>query len=124
METLRPSSRALLRRLIVTREITVQDSISTNGLPHSALIIHLRLYVSGNAPNSVSAIENAKAICAEYFASRHELEIVDLLVEPLRALVDGIVVTPTLIKRLPLPVLRIVGNLNDRHQVLVALART
>ena len=86
------------------------------------MTVHLRLYVTGNAPNSVSAIANAKAICAEYFASRHELEIVDLLVEPLRALPDGIIVTPTLVKVLPLPVLRIVGNLSDRRHVLLVLA--
>jgi circadian clock protein KaiB len=108
--------------MVTGGRITVQGSISTNGPPHSALIVHLRLYVSGNAPNSVAAIANAKAICAEHFASRHDLEIVDLLMEPLRALPDGIIVTPTLIKLLPLPVLRIVGNLSDRHQVLLALA--
>lgn len=82
----------------------------------------MRLYVAGNAPNSVSAVANARAICAEHLASRHELEIVDLLVQPLRALADCIIVTPTLVKVLPLPVLRIVGNLNDHQQVLRALA--
>lgn len=84
--------------------------------------VQLRLYVSGNAPNSVRAIANAKTICAEHFDTRCDLEIVDLIAQPLRALADGVIVTPTLIKFLPLPVQRIVGNLSDTSQVLLALA--
>jgi circadian clock protein KaiB len=84
--------------------------------------VRLRLYVSGNAPNSVRAIANAKAICATHFESRCDLEIIDLLAQPLRALADEIIVTPTLIKLLPLPVQRVVGNLSDTSQVLLALA--
>ena len=83
--------------------------------------LRLRLYVSGNAPNSACAIANAKAICEKYFPLRSDIEIVDLLVHPLRALTDGIIVTPTLIRVLPLPVQRIVGNLSDTTQVLLAL---
>jgi circadian clock protein KaiB len=69
----------------------------------------------------VNAIANVKAICTAHFALRHDLEIVDLLVQPLRAMVDGIIVTPTLVKLFPLPVQRIVGNLNDTTKVLLAL---
>lgn len=83
--------------------------------------LRLRLYISGNAPNSVRAIANVKTICAAHFGSRHDLEIVDLLVQPLRAMVDGIIVTPTLVRLLPLPMQRIVGNLNDTTKVLLAL---
>jgi circadian clock protein KaiB len=82
----------------------------------------LRLYVAGNAPNSLSAITNARAICDEHFSAGHEMEIVDLLEYPLRGLADGIVVTPTLLRLSPLPVQRIVGTLGDRAQVLRALA--
>ena len=82
----------------------------------------LRLYVAGSAPNSLRAIANAKAICDEHFASGHELEIVDVLDHPQQVLADGIVVTPTLLRLLPLPVLRVVGNLSDTNQVLLALA--
>jgi circadian clock protein KaiB len=82
----------------------------------------LRLYVAGNAPNSLRAIANARAICDEHFASRHELEIVDVLEHPRRGLADGIIVTPTLVKLMPLPVHRVVGNLSDTPQVLLALA--
>jgi circadian clock protein KaiB len=81
----------------------------------------LRLYIAGQAPNSVRAIANCRAICAEHFATGHELEIVDLLEHPKRALADGIIVTPTLLKLSPLPV-RVIGNLSDTNQVLLALA--
>jgi circadian clock protein KaiB len=82
----------------------------------------LRLYVAGSAPNSLSAIANARAICAEHFSSGHEIEIVDLLEYPLRALADGVVVTPTLLRLSPLPVRKVIGNLSDAKQVLLALA--
>jgi circadian clock protein KaiB len=82
----------------------------------------LRLYIAGNAPNSLRAVANVKALCDEHFAARHELEIVDLLKHPKRALADGIIVTPTLLKLSPLPVQRVIGNLSDTDQVLQALA--
>ena len=81
----------------------------------------MRLYVAGNAPNSLRAVANARAICEEHFASGHELEIVDLLEHPRRALADGIIVTPTLLKLSPLPAQRVIGNLNDTNELLVAL---
>jgi circadian clock protein KaiB len=82
----------------------------------------LRLYVAGHAPNSLSAIANARAICDAHFAAGHQLEIVDMLQHPLRALADGIVVTPTLLRLVPLPVQRVIGNLSDTAQVLLILA--
>jgi circadian clock protein KaiB len=84
----------------------------------------LRLYVAGNAPNSHRAITNIKAICEEHFPAGHELEVVDLLEEPARALADEIIVTPTLLKLLPLPALRVIGNLSDTNQVVQALDST
>jgi circadian clock protein KaiB len=82
----------------------------------------LRLYVAGNAPNSVRAIANAKAICEDRLSSVHyALEIVDVLKHPRRALADGVVVTPTLLRLLPLPVQRVVGDLSDTGQVLSTL---
>ena len=86
--------------------------------------LQLRLYVAGNAPNSVRAIANARAICEEHFNGSHDLEIVDLLEHPGRGLADGIIVTPTLLKLMPLPVQRVIGNLSDRDQVLLALTGT
>lgn len=84
--------------------------------------LRLRLYVAGHAPNSVQAIANLRAICDEHFASGHELEIVDLLDQPQRALADSIIVTPTLLKLSPLPKQRVIGSLDDASQVLQALS--
>jgi circadian clock protein KaiB len=84
--------------------------------------LRLRLYIAGRAPNSVRAIANCRAICDGHFASCHQLEIVDLLEHPKRALADGVIVTPTLLKLLPLPVQRVIGNLSDTNKVLMALS--
>jgi len=89
-------------------------------VPKAGLL--LRLYVAGNAPNSLRAVANATAICEEYLTSRYELEVVDLLKYPKRALADGIIVTPTLLRLRPLPVQRVIGNLSDTNQVLLTLA--
>jgi circadian clock protein KaiB len=102
--------------------MATQKPTSAAGSQSDPVRVQLRLYVSGNAPNSVRAIANAKTICAEHFDARCDLEIVDLIAQPLRALADEVIVTPTLIKFLPLPVQRIVGNLSDTSQVLLALA--
>jgi circadian clock protein KaiB len=83
--------------------------------------LRLRLYIAGNAPNSLLAISNLKVICDEHFATGCVLEIVDLLVHPARALADSIIVTPTLVKFYPLPVQRVIGTLSDRNQVSLAL---
>jgi circadian clock protein KaiB len=86
--------------------------------------LRLRLYIAGQAPNSVRAIANTRAICAEHFASSHTLEIVDLLDHPQRALADRIIVTPTLLKLAPSPQKRLVGSLSDTEQLLLALSST
>jgi circadian clock protein KaiB len=83
--------------------------------------LRLRLYVAGNAPNSLQAIENATAICTKHFAERYDLEIIDLLVEPQRGLDDAIIVTPTLLRVSPLPAHRFVGNLADTSRVILVL---
>ena len=87
----------------------------------TSLPMLLRLYVAGKAPNSVRAIANVQSLCSQHFDS-HEIEIVDLLVHPLRALADKVIVTPTLLRLSPLPVVRVIGTLNDTDQVLGALA--
>lgn len=83
--------------------------------------MQLRLYVAGQAPNSVLAIANAKAICQNHYLASYNLEIVDLMDYPLRALEDGIVVTPTLVRLLPKPTRKVIGTLSDEKQVVLAL---
>ncbi len=84
-------------------------------------VIVLRLYVAGNAPNSVRARANVKEICDEYFHARYDLEVIDMLEHPRRALDDRIIVTPTLLKLSPPPLGRVIGDLSDRKQVLLTL---
>ncbi|MDP1889558.1 MAG: circadian clock KaiB family protein [Gemmatimonadaceae bacterium] len=86
--------------------------------------LKLRLYVAGHAANSVQALSNLRALCNEHFPSGHDLEVVDVLDHPRRAMEDGIVVTPTLLKLYPTPVQRIVGGLSDAAQLLRVLAGT
>jgi circadian clock protein KaiB len=81
----------------------------------------MRLYIANNAPNSLRAVANLAAICREYLKGRFTLETIDVLEHPLRALADGILVTPSLAKLSPLPATKIVGNLGERADVLRAL---
>jgi circadian clock protein KaiB len=81
----------------------------------------LRLYVAGGAPNSVQALVNLERICQQHLQGHYQLEIVDVFEQPLRALADGVIVTPSLIKLSPLPAAHIVGNLSDQNKVLLAL---
>jgi len=84
-------------------------------------VVVMCLYIADNAPNSVLAAANLKAICNEHMKGKFSLEVVDVLEYPQRALADGILVTPSLAKLSPLPTARIVGNLSDRSAVLLAL---
>ena len=81
----------------------------------------LRLYVAGQTPRSVAAIANLRRICDEHLSGRYSVEVVDLLREPARARGDEIVVIPTLVRRLPPPVKRIIGDLSNAERVLVGL---
>jgi circadian clock protein KaiB len=80
-----------------------------------------RLYVAGDGPNSAQAIANLHALCCEYLKDRHEIEIVDVLCEPQRALDDSIFLTPMLLKFSPAPVCKIVGTLDQREILMQAL---
>jgi circadian clock protein KaiB len=80
-----------------------------------------RLYLAGGAPNSVRALANLYALCRKHFPDSHRIEVIDVLQEPLRALADAILVTPTLLKISPAPELQIIGNLSAEDEVLRAL---
>jgi len=77
----------------------------------------MRLYVVSGAPNSVQALANLEAICQRQLKGSYQLEVVDVLEQPLRALADGVIVTPSLIKLSPPPAAQIVGNLSDKRKV-------
>jgi circadian clock protein KaiB len=82
------------------------------------------LYIAGNLPNSVRAVLNLKAICSDHFPQDCRLEIVDVLQDPQRALADGIIVTPTLVRVIPEPKQVIMGNLSNVPGVLRAISWT
>ena len=84
----------------------------------------MRLYVAGQSPRSISAITNLRRICEEHVPGRYELEIIDLVRNPELAKADQIVAIPTLIKKLPIPVGRIIGDLSVTERVLVSLELT
>lgn len=88
--------------------------------PKSKLIF--RLYITNQAPSSTRAIANLRTICEQYFRDAYELEIVDTVHNPLRAIQDGIVVTPTLIKVAPEPSWSIVGDLSEDARVLTSMS--
>ena len=89
--------------------------------PAVTTVMVMRLYIANSAPNSVRAIANLAAICKEHLEDKFKLEIIDVLEHPLRALADGILVTPSLAKVSPSPAAKIVGNLSDKSSVLHAL---
>jgi len=89
--------------------------------PVAATAVVMVLYITDSGPNSVQAVANLEAICREHLRDNFRLEIIDVLQYPLRALADGIVVTPSLAKLFPLPIATVVGNLSDKSDVLRAL---
>jgi len=81
----------------------------------------LRLYITGVTPRSTRAIENIRKICDEHLKGRYDLEVVDIYQQIALARDEQIIAAPTLIKKLPLPLRRIVGDLSDKERVLVGL---
>jgi circadian clock protein KaiB len=81
----------------------------------------LRLYVTGTTPNSTRAIQNIRAICERELQGRYELEVIDIYQHPELIQREQVVVAPTLVKTLPAPVRRLIGDLSDTEKVLIGL---
>ena len=81
----------------------------------------LRLYVAGHSARSSAALRNLEAICGEHLAGRYRIEVIDLLKQPQLARGDQIVAVPTLVRHLPPPVKKIIGDLSNEESVLVGL---
>ncbi len=81
----------------------------------------LRLYVAGQTPKSITAFDNLKRICEEHLEGKYSIEVIDLLVNPKLAMGDQILALPTLVRKLPEPVMKIIGDLSNTERVLVGL---
>ena len=81
----------------------------------------LRLYIAGQTPNSIAAIANLKSICEDKLRGKYRIEVIDLLEKPQLAKGDQIIAIPTLVRRLPPPVKKIIGNLSKTESVIVGL---
>ncbi len=101
------------------RKAAQQFEQSLNQLPEIHYV--LRLYVTGTTPQSMRAVTNVKKFCEEYLIGRYELEVIDLYQQPQLAQGEQIIAAPTLIKKLPLPLRRIIGDMSKTERVLVGL---
>ncbi|GGE11341.1 KaiB 1 [Aureimonas endophytica] len=84
--------------------------------------IRLRLYIAGQTPKSLAAIRNLERICEEHFPGRFEIELIDLRANPQLAREHNIVAIPTLVRELPTPIRKLIGDLSDTEKVLVGLS--
>ena len=82
---------------------------------------NLRLYIAGQTPKSLAAVTNLKRLCDTHLAGRYSVEIIDLIDQPQLAITDQILALPTLVRRLPEPLKRIIGDLSKTERVLIGL---
>lgn len=82
---------------------------------------NLRLYVAGQTPRSMTAFQNLKNICEEYLQGKYHIEVIDLMENPTLARGDQILAVPTLVRKLPQPIRKIIGDLSNTERVLVGL---
>lgn len=94
-------------------DVTISESVNDKYI--------LRLYITGTTHRSALAITNLKKICEEYLEGRYELEVIDLYQKPYLAKDEQIIAAPTLIKRLPLPFRRVIGDMSNKEKVLMGL---
>jgi circadian clock protein KaiB len=87
----------------------------------TAEFFDLRLYVAGQTPRSIAAVANLKRICEQHLEGRYRIEVIDLLERPQLARGDQILALPTLVRKLPVPIRKLVGDLSDTERVLVGL---
>jgi len=107
-------------------EIASFDEVAKGGVPkgrpnRNGRLMELRLYVAGQTPRSLAALVNLRKICAEHLDGQYKLQVIDLIKTPQLAQNDQILAIPTLVRKLPEPIRKIIGDLSDRKRVLVGL---
>jgi circadian clock protein KaiB len=100
---------------------TVKETLEAAARESKTQTYTLRLYVAGVTPRSQEAIRTVKAMCETHLAGRYELEVIDIYQQPTLARDEQIIAAPTLIKKLPPPLRRIIGSMADKEKVLVGL---
>jgi circadian clock protein KaiB len=103
------------------KPLSLQETARRSGGEADTEKWDLRLYVAGQTPRSVAAFANLKRICEEHIPGRYKIEVVDLVQHPQLAAGDQILAIPTLVRKLPQPIRRIVGDLRDTERALVGL---
>ncbi len=81
----------------------------------------LRLYITGLTPKSTQAVQNIKKICEDNLKGRYELEVIDIFQQPVLAKDEQIIAAPTLIRKLPLPLRKLIGDMSDKERILLGL---
>lgn len=99
----------------------MSENYDANGFAEDEEHFDLRLYVAGQTDRSIRAIANLKRFCETHLADRYSIEVIDLLVQPKLAEGDQIIALPTLVRRLPPPLKKIIGDLSNEERVLVGL---
>jgi len=97
------------------------DLLNTDDLELEPLVWDLRLYVAGQTPKCLTAFANLKRLCEEHLEGRYSIEVIDLLQNPQLAEGDQILAIPTLVRRLPNPLRKVIGDLSNEERVLVGL---
>lgn len=98
----------------------VKENKGTKAKPKEEMW-ELRLYIAGNTPKSMTALANLRKYCEEHLRDKYTLEVVDLLVQPQLAAGDQIFAIPTLVRKVPVPIRKIIGDLSNEEKVLVGL---
>ena len=104
--------------------ITEPDETINAPLPPDGEFWYLKLYVAGQSPKSLKAFTNLKTLCDEHLAGRYEIEIVDLIEDASLAETDDILAIPTLVRRLPTPLRKVIGDLSNTARLLIELRIT
>jgi circadian clock protein KaiB len=104
-----------------TSASTARAALEKSAAKHSTQRYVLRLYVTGMTPRSTQAIQNIRKICEDHLPGRYDLEVVDIYQHPVLAEGEQIIAAPTLIKKLPLPLRRFIGNMSNTDRILVGM---
>ena len=104
-----------------TAQKRTASAVQKGAAKHTAARYALRLYITGQTPRSLQSVENLRALCDKYIPNQFDLEVVDIYQQPAMAAAGQIIAAPTLIKRMPLPLRRLVGDFSDQERVILGL---